>query len=210
MIRIISLVAFILLGVDPVLASSTAVDAAANFVNNDARIIESFIFGAAYLIGAVLSVAGLYKLKMHGEDPLRTPLGTAIGYVMVGTIILSGPMIIGVVKDTIYPTTSSSSGYIQIVPTMQSVSSGTFQALGGIIRPEMGQAIIGFMVLVGLISFFRGLYLLKEVGREDQMGGTRAGLGKALTHIIGGAMAINIVETSCLLGKTIGFSALCI
>lgn len=67
--------------------------------------------------------------------------------------------------------------------------------------PGMGDAMNGillFVKLLGHLAFFRGLLILKDYGSDKQ----GAGLGRGLTHLFGGAAAINIEATTALLAST--------
>jgi hypothetical protein len=61
----------------------------------------------------------------------------------------------------------------------------------------------------GLIGFLRGIYMLKDLGLGGH-GQKEASVGKALTHIIGGALAMNITEFSCVIAYTIGHNMICL
>ena len=59
--------------------------------------------------------------------------------------------------------------------------------------------VIGLVRIVGYIAFIRGWLLLLRLGQEGRQPGTGA---KALLHILGGILAINIVGTINMLGAT--------
>ena len=59
-----------------------------------------------------------------------------------------------------------------------------------------------FVQLVGWLAVFRGLVILKRVGD----GTTRESSDTAFVHIIGGALAANVVGTAIALGHTFGLT----
>lgn len=61
-------------------------------------------------------------------------------------------------------------------------------------------SVLAFVQMIGLIAFFRGTLILKAMG--DNKDGS---MGRALTHIMGGAAAMNITWTVGVLAKSIGF-----
>lgn len=63
-------------------------------------------------------------------------------------------------------------------------------------------AVLTFIQLIGFIAFVRGTLILKAIG--DNKDGT---MGRALTHILGGAAAMNIGWTVKMLATTIGSQA---
>jgi intracellular multiplication protein IcmC len=58
-----------------------------------------------------------------------------------------------------------------------------------------------FVKLIGLIAAVRGFLIFKKLGE----GGGQAGVGVGLTHVLGGAMAVNIETTYNLLKNSVGF-----
>lgn len=62
---------------------------------------------------------------------------------------------------------------------------------------------IAIVRVVGYVSFVRGLVMLSH--SADQ-GSQQGSFGKGFMHIIGGILAINIVETITVIGNTLGFS----
>lgn len=57
--------------------------------------------------------------------------------------------------------------------------------------------------VIGTIAFIRGLIILSKVGGEQQQQG---GFGKALAHIIGGIMCINMYQLIRALSSTLGIT----
>jgi hypothetical protein len=55
---------------------------------------------------------------------------------------------------------------------------------------------------VGLISFLRGIYIIREVADGNQQASMMAGL----THIIGGALAVNLGPLINAVEQTLGIT----
>lgn len=66
------------------------------------------------------------------------------------------------------------------------------------------KAVLMFIQFIGLIAFVRGGLLLKAIGEHKD-----GAMGRALTHIFGGAAAINITWAVSILAATIGASWIC-
>lgn len=60
-------------------------------------------------------------------------------------------------------------------------------------------SVLSFVQLIGLIAFFRGTLILKSMGENKD-----GAMGRALTHILAGAAAINIGWTVKILAMSIG------
>lgn len=65
-------------------------------------------------------------------------------------------------------------------------------------------AIIKFMIVVGLISFVRGWFILRDVAE----GNGQASKMAAITHIIGGALAVNLGPLLNAVQETLGIAGL--
>ena len=61
--------------------------------------------------------------------------------------------------------------------------------------------VIYFIRLIGYIAFVRGFLLLNQAGSGQQ--GQQGSIGRGLTHIFGGAAAINLKEFATIIGNTI-------
>jgi len=81
--------------------------------------------------------------------------------------------------------------------------SGYEAAPGGAGFDDAVKAILMFIQLLGIIAFVRGMLILKAIGENKD-----GVMGRALTHIFGGAAAMNIYWAITMLGKTIGASTM--
>ena len=54
----------------------------------------------AYVVGAVLVIAGIAGAKKHADNPGSNPLGPPIGKMLAGAALLVGPYMIGVLSQT--------------------------------------------------------------------------------------------------------------
>ena len=64
--------------------------------------------------------------------------------------------------------------------------------------------IVQLVQFFGLCSFIRGLFYLHRSGKQ---GGQPGNFGKSLTHIIGGALAWNIIGTVNVIMSTLGLAS---
>lgn len=62
--------------------------------------------------------------------------------------------------------------------------------------------VIYFIRLIGYIAFVRGFLLLNQAG-SGQQGGQCGLIGRGLTHIFGGAAAINLKEFATIILVTL-------
>lgn len=150
------------------------------------------ITGLSYLIGFSLAMRSIYHLKIYGElrtmMSTQTSLKTPVTLMLVAVVLMFIPTAFKMLNLTAF-------GY---------GSPLSYEDVSSTMNPVMLKAVAGIVQLVGLIAFIRGWMHL--VGHVQQSGGQHT-LGKALTHIIGGLLAINIIGVTDIFWNTFGFSS---
>lgn len=158
----------------------------------------------AYLIGLVLVGAGLYKAYKNPQNPQQHTIGSAVRYMLSGTLLLSITTVFNVLTRTTVDPTWTDSGRAMLALDQRALqdfeTASNSQVLGGLMPESLGAIVLGFVYLVGFIAIIRGVFLMKEVG---QMGGqNQAGIGKVMTHLIGGVIAMNLTQSACIMAST--------
>jgi len=59
-----------------------------------------------------------------------------------------------------------------------------------------------FMIMVGLISFVRGIFIIREASE----GGQQASIMAGVTHMVGGALAVNLGSLINAVEATLGIT----
>lgn len=146
-----------------------------------------------YLLGVVFMVMGINSLREANEHGQRGQGSWKSGFVtmLVGTVLINIPEAVTTILTTVYQSTLMNGD------SPLAYSGGS---LDGNSKLVMG-AIVKFIQFVGFLAFVRGWLILKAVGDG---GGQDASMGKAITHIFGGTMAINIVATTNIISDTFG------
>lgn len=135
--------------------------------------------GVAYLFGIVFIMRGVYRFKQYGD--MTTMMSSQRSLKEPVTLLVVGAALM------FFPTTkamllASTFGYpdqAPIPPYSQSI--GSLQVIPNMLK---------LIQLMGVIAFIRGWVQLSH----GSQGGQNT-FGKALTHIIGGLLAINIQGT---------------
>jgi hypothetical protein len=258
-----------------------------------AGVFPAFLTAIGYLIGLVLGVAGILKIKAHVLDPSRVSVWEGLSRLLAGGAFFALPGVTEIIRNTMTPISTSifsilpgrggpvtefnkavgtgkemcsgldgmtycmmadvfapmhillnfftlvagtiliMIGISRLIKSTQEGAKGpggfgtimtfgaggalisyntfvaavattitgdprakTFAKLtyGGIAGTDVKHAevvigsIIKFMILVGLISFVRGIFIVREVAEGHQQASLMAGL----THIIGGVLAVNL------------------
>lgn len=153
------------------------------------------ITAVAFVSGFVFALRAIYAFKIYGEmrtmmNP-QTNLRPPLTYLFIAMVLIYTPSGLQLVMETIY-------GYSAPQPLKYDPDAAV----------EVSRAIhlvFGLVQLVGIIAFVRGWFFL---AKNAQQGGAQHGVGKAITHIIGGIMAVNIVGTYHVFASTLGLPAL--
>ncbi|MCB1827482.1 MAG: type IV secretion protein IcmC [Coxiellaceae bacterium] len=155
---------------------------ASNMINN-LQHFASILQILSIAGGLALFVGALFEFKRYGE--MRTfmshqmTIARPLCMMLGGVMLLIMPLIIttgmlafwGYVNPMQYSATSSD-GWAPLMPV-----------------------IIMFVKVVGVFAFIRGIFLISRCGQQGQPGQ----LSKALLHMFGGILCINIVATEQLL-----------
>lgn len=155
--------------------------------------LMQFVTALAYVMGMYFIIEGILKLKKFGESrtmmseqgSLRVPMI----YFFVGGFLLYLPSAVQVGLTTFWedPTpyayvSDSQDPWVQLI-----------------------QAVFVIIQLIGTIAFIRGLVILSHVGGH---GGQQGQFGKALAHIIGGILLINIYQFIQAVANTLGIGSI--
>jgi len=162
----------------------------------------------SYLIGLFFIMFGLTRLYRHGSGAQNmmhrvSPGGTAM-YFISGVVLISFMPYLQMISGSIFHLDAQNVLMTQCINPTDIATSG-FQTSSNNFCPMLaysdsipkdgdatGEAIkfliFGVMFLVGIISFIRGMVQLVKIGEGAGHG---QGVGKALTHIFAGIIAVN-------------------
>ena len=175
-------------------AQSSGIDVGQMFVNLQSSVgpLEQLAIKFAWLGGIAFFIAATVKLAHveQGREEAKKPMFMYLA--AVGLWSLSTTM------STISSTMGASGGLGQ---STSPLAAGLAAGSGG--SAAVIGAVLTFVQLVGLIAFIRGVWLLKAHGENKD-----GALGKALTHLFGGAAAMNISWTVGVLASTFGVTAI--
>lgn len=152
------------------------------------------VTGAAYLLGVSFAARGVYQLRQYGElramMSTQTNLKGILTLFVVAAVFMYLPTAFDVMMATSFGYTSPLSALSYQGPSVGGLSEDAMTAL------------IELVQFVGLISFVRGWLIVVKSAQP----GSQGGIGKGITHIVGGILTINIVGTEQVLAATLGFS----
>lgn len=156
----------------------------------------SVVTGFAYVAGMLFIVKGLYSLREYGESRMagsaQRGIKEPLVLLLVGAFLLYVPTAKDVMLNTIFGTS-----------TLTPYNSYDTNNRTGF--DELGQVLVNLVQFVGLVAFVRGLLILQRVGSNQ--GGQQQTFGKAVTHLLGGALAMNIMGFMNIIATTLGLNS---
>ena len=158
----------------------------------------TLVYTLAVLAGIVMCVWGVFKAKEAHESHGQRGTYRQAAYIIVsGVMLINASLALGIWSETLLGTPQE--------PTANVLSYDSKAATAAELSKQTLIAIIAFVQFVGLLAFVRGWFILPRIGeRPDDT------LGKALTHIIGGVLAVNVVTFAKITAFTFGIAALSI
>lgn len=157
--------------------------------------VSFLIAGFAYLAGLVLIVIGISRLLKSAQEGPRGPAG--IGTIMtflVGGALLSVDAMMGAFTNSLFAT-----GTIRNFGTL-SYAAGLGASADHV--HSVISAVLAFMIVIGWISFVRGWFIIREVAEGNQQASLMAGM----THVFGGALAVNLGPALNAIQTTFGIT----
>lgn len=154
--------------------------------------LQKLFSAAAYVFGMGFMLIAVYQLRIYGEArtmmPSHSNLAKPVSAFVGGALLMYLPTAYNMMLNTIFGTS-------QITPLDYQASQAQYQL--------MAKAVIGVINLVGLGALIKGAVLLARGPQQAQGGGSS--MGKAFTHLVGGALALNIVAVKNILWTSLGF-----
>lgn len=177
----------------PSLAFAISADTMLENINAQLPYLYSLISGGCYLFGIAVFIRGISKLKEVADNSAsraqRSSLTEPLANMILGVALIYLPSTMDTMLITVYGT-SSITPYSGYGPAGSSFN-------------EMAQVIINIVQFVGFIAFVRGLILFYRLGMGQAQQGT---FNKGFTHLIGGIIAMNVVEFINIIGTTLGIT----
>lgn len=153
-----------------------------NFVDDVKQPIISGVVAVAFVLGVFYIGRGLFKAAKYGQDPRTHSMPIIVGHMAFGALLLVLSQSLGSMLTTIFGTSE--------IASFSGISwSGGGSGGGDMTKANDAiKAAIIFFQLVGLIAFLRGWVIVKQ----SVEGTSQATVGQGLTHVIGGAIAVNM------------------
>ena len=148
--------------------------------------------------GMVLIMIGISRLTKSAQEGARGPggLGTMMTF-LTGGALVSYTQVLGAFTSSFFNIRGDEAGVNPVLQYTEGLSDGEIAHVTIVIS-----AILQFMILIGLISFVRGIFIVRNVAEGDQQASMMAGL----THMVGGALAVNLGPLMNAVQSTLGIT----
>ena len=149
-----------------------------------------------FVAGMIFIMIGISRLIKTAQEGARGPggMGTVTTFA-VGGILISATTILRAFSASFFGS--------NITSTAANLTYTTgMTALERDAVYDVITAVLQFMIIVGMISFVRGMFIMRDVSEGNQQASLMAGM----THIIGGALAVNLGPVLNAIQITLGIT----
>ncbi len=151
----------------------------------------------AYVAGTIFIMIGISRLIKSAQEGPRGPGGIGtFGTFVVGGLLLSATTILSAFSSSFFGSPVSLTRASLSYTTGMTVAEQ--QAALNVVS-----AVLQFMIIIGMFSFVRGMFILREVAEGSQQASAMSGV----THLIGGALAVNLGPLLNVIQNTLGITA---
>ncbi len=136
--------------------------------------------GFSILAGTILLMIGISRLLKSEQDGPRGPmgLGTIMTFLVAGALF-SINNLLGAASESIFNEGAQTYAVLKYTDGMEDGGKHANAVIG---------AIMAFVAILGWISFIRGFFIMRGVAEGNSQSSAMAGV----THILGGAIAVNL------------------
>ena len=151
----------------------------------------------SFVAGMIFIMIGVSRLTKTAQEGARGPggLGTITTFV-IGGLLMSATTILRALSTSFFDSPITVTDAQLTYTTGMSVTETA--AVHNVVS-----AVLKFMMIIGMVSFVRGIFIMRDVAEGSQQASTMAGI----THIMGGALAVNLGPLLNAVQQTLGITA---
>ncbi len=152
-----------------------------------------------FVAGLIFVMIGISRITKSAQEGARGPGGIGtLGTFVIGGFLMSATTILRAFSGSLFGVTGA------ITKTNANLIYTTgMSPTEEIAAHNVISAVLKFMIIIGMISFVRGLFIMRDVSEGSQ----QASLMSGMTHIIGGALAVNLGPLLNAVQSTLGITA---
>ena len=182
-----------------------------------------FIAAGAYMLGLLLGVTALLKIKEHVENPDQTPLREGVIRLIVGGAMFALPTLYATMKATIETGNANLTTAAMIANMISSGYDGAIAPCNGAVSTKVGNILCGISVhasglpsflmavsyMMGMVMGIWGIFKIKAHVLNPQQTGLHEGIMRMIAAgCFFAAPTVIAVARSTLLGGIVGESIL--
>lgn len=158
----------------------------------------NLLWAFCYLAGIVLVIVGIMRMIKSAQDGPRGPggFGTIMTFITAGALFSADSMM-GAWTESLFFSGGDITTFADLAYTT-GMDPAAVDRINSVIS-----AVLAFMMVLGWISFIRGWFIIRHVAEGDHQASLTAGL----THLFGGALAVNLGPVMNAVQETFGLSA---
>jgi len=168
-------------------------------IQNDIPALIQFAIAAAYVLGVSFILAAVHELRIYGQPRMMMPAMASVtgplGKMAIGAFLLFLP---GTMDTLLYTLWGHGTSSVMLSwdssPTNPSTNAPTNIPLAIL------DAATALVRLFGYIAIIHGFVILSRVTKQQAQPGM---FGKGIIQIIGGILAVNIIETVTTIWSTL-------
>ncbi len=149
-----------------------------------------------FVAGMIFIMIGISRLIKTAQEGARGPggMGTVATFA-IGGILISATTILRAFSASFFGSniTSTFANLTYTAGMTAAETDAVYHVIGAVLK---------FMIIVGMISFVRGMFIVRDVAEGNQQASLMAGM----THIIGGALAVNLGPVLNAIQTTLGIT----
>ncbi|NBX66806.1 MAG: hypothetical protein EBQ96_07410 [Proteobacteria bacterium] len=150
-----------------------------------------------YISGILLILFAMQKLVKTAQDGPNGPLGFGtIATFIVAGLLLSFPQLLGSLSSTIFGSAVAKT-QVQLMSL-----SGAINDAQAANAKNVFSAVLAFMAVIGFLSVVRGLFLFRAFAQ----GNNQATMMSIVTHIVAGALCVNLGGFINAVQKSLGLT----
>lgn len=157
-----------------------------NLISNIQSPMQIVLSILCVVMGVFMIAKGLLRASKYGSDQ-RSTIPSIAANLIIGAVLISAGEMMGVVVASVTGVTSSSDAAQSFKTSGLNWAKFTEEDGDYTKINTAVQSVLTFVQIIGMIAFIRGWMVVKTT-----VEGGQGSIAQGITHIIGGAMAINI------------------
>lgn len=150
-----------------------------------------------FCAGMIFIMIGISRLMRSAQEGARGPggIGTVTTFA-TGGVLISATTILHAFSASFFGTsiTTTKAKLTYVAGMSVAEKAAAYHTINAVLK---------FMIIIGMISFVRGIFILRDVSEGSQQASVMSGM----THMVGGALAVNLGPLLNAIQTTLGVTA---